>query len=346
MPFVDKPSCRGRSTPCSGPTMKELAEQVYWYDSLTSCQAAACEELQCRLEFQGTLVKGLDDRNTFVRFLRARQWNIDKAEAMYLNMRSWREKAGVDKLYKEFEYPELQAVRTYYPHFYHKTDVFGRPVYYELLGKVKLHKLMETTNLERFLKYHITACESFRCQKLRACSVAFGRDILTTTVILDLDGLGMKHLTPTVQTFMQSIFRIDQDYFPEHLGHMYIINAPFIFRSIWSLVKPLLDERTVKKISFLGSNYQQVLLEAIPSENLPRQYGGSSECSDLTRDVGPWSGWVCPLRMSQDQEKPGGTARDVSGKLSVFVDEADFEDELVKAVNQGLSVQTSIEVVA
>lgn len=39
-----------------------------------------------------------------------------------------------------------------------------------------------------------------------------------------------------------------QDYFPEHLGCMFIINAPLMFRAVWSFVKPFLDERTLAKI--------------------------------------------------------------------------------------------------
>ncbi len=43
-----------------------------------------------------------------------------------------------------------------------------------------------------------------------------------------------------------------QDYFPEHLGTMFIINAPMIFSAIWAVVNPLLEERTRKKIMVLG----------------------------------------------------------------------------------------------
>jgi hypothetical protein len=55
-----------------------------------------------------------------------------------------------------------------------------------------------------------------------------------------------------------------QDRFPEHLGALYVINAPFIFRSIWACVKPLLDERTVKKVHVLGTEYTGTLLAMIP----------------------------------------------------------------------------------
>lgn len=32
------------------------------------------------------------------------------------------------------------------------------------------------------------------------------------------------------------------------LGRIMIINAPMVFRGVWALIKPLLNERTQKKI--------------------------------------------------------------------------------------------------
>jgi hypothetical protein len=43
-----------------------------------------------------------------------------------------------------------------------------------------------------------------------------------------------------------------QNYYPEHLGTMYIINTPLIFSAIWSVVTSMLEERTRKKITVLG----------------------------------------------------------------------------------------------
>lgn len=36
---------------------------------------------------------------------------------------------------------------------------------------------------------------------------------------------------------------------------MFIVNAPFVFTGVWSVIKPWLDARTKDKIKILGSNY-------------------------------------------------------------------------------------------
>lgn len=54
---------------------------------------------------------------------------------------------------------------------------------------------------------------------------------------------------------MVPLFRLlaalDQDNYPEHLGEMFVINCPTVFSIIWSLVKPMLDERT-KWVASIG----------------------------------------------------------------------------------------------
>lgn len=45
-------------------------------------------------------------------------------------------------------------IKRLYPHFSHKTDVYGRPVHYELLGQLDLPGLMRLSTVERLIKHH------------------------------------------------------------------------------------------------------------------------------------------------------------------------------------------------
>ena len=58
----------------------------------------------------------------------------------------------------------------------------------------------------------------------------------------------LKHMSKNVRHFIQWILKVDQDYYPEYLKKMFIINAPTRFKEIWSIIKPWLDKRTQKKI--------------------------------------------------------------------------------------------------
>ncbi|OWZ69926.1 hypothetical protein AYX14_04708 [Cryptococcus neoformans] len=59
------------------------------------------------------------------------------------------------------------------------------------------------------------------------------------------------------------------------MGHMFIINAPYLFSTVWSLIKPWLDEATVRKIHILGKSYKAELQQYISAENLPVELGGT-----------------------------------------------------------------------
>jgi hypothetical protein len=93
-----------------------------------------------------------------------------------------------------------------------------------------------------------------------------------------------------VTSFVKQVTKIGQDYYPESLGTMFIINSPMLFSSVWSLIKPFLDEVTVKKIHILGSSYKKSLLEYIDEAALPSRLGGNCSCPGGCEksDVGPW----------------------------------------------------------
>ena len=43
--------------------------------------------------------------------------------------------------------------------------------------------------------------------------------------------------------------KVNQDYYPEMLHKMYIINSPWLFRSVWAIAKTWVDEHTSSKIT-------------------------------------------------------------------------------------------------
>ncbi|KAJ9515290.1 hypothetical protein QJQ45_006593 [Haematococcus lacustris] len=168
-------------------------------------------------------------------------------------------------------------------------DKYGRPVYIELLGGLDCGAMLKAAPLERIMKYHIWTWERMERQLLPACSRLVGHPVITATVIIDLAGLSLRNFTLTAQRLLSTIAKIDQDYYPEHLGTMFIINTSWFFTTIWAVVYPLLEERTRKKIIVLGSNYQDKLKELIPEENLPTFFGGLSPCPDKQSSQGLWT---------------------------------------------------------
>ncbi|GLC35857.1 hypothetical protein PLESTB_000513000 [Pleodorina starrii] len=262
--------------------------EAFWYLNLTPEQQLAHDKLLEHLKETRTLHQGHDDRFTLLRFLKARQWDVHRAAAMYQSMVKWRIEQRTDHVYETFTFPEREAVLRHYPHFYHKTDKYGRPVYVELLGQTDASKILEATTLERLMHYHVCDWENLQRKILPACSVLAGRPIITKSVILDLKGVTLKNFGSAAQKMLRNVVTIDQDYYCESLGQMFIVNTPTVFRMIWAMVNPLLEERTRRKIVILGSDFLPTVTQLVPLESLPACLGGKSQEPASLQDVGPW----------------------------------------------------------
>ncbi len=185
-------------------------------------------------------------------------------------------------------------VKAIYPHGYHKTDKNGRPIYIEQISKVNLTELFKITSEERMMKYYIKEYERLMKYIFPSCSKAMGKLVEQSLTILDMDGIGMSILGGKTKEFVKIASNIGQNYYPEMLGTMYLINTSFFFSAVWSLVQSFIDEKTRKKINVEKSSYQKKLLEMVDAENLPKFLGGSCECLHieggcLFSDQGPWN---------------------------------------------------------
>eukprot|EP01018_Ginkgo_biloba_P018134 Gb_24649 [translate_table: standard] len=272
---------------------------------LTADQEESLNRFRSALGGEGLIRKTHTDQD-LLRFLRARSFDVAKAKTMYETMLQWRIEIGADAIIEIFNFPEQKKMKEFYPHFHHKTDKLGRPVYIERLGKLQLDELLKITTMERMLLYHIKEWEILIDWKFPPCSKNAGRTINQSLTILDLKGVTMKHMSKQVRQFIQKISRVDQDYYPEYLGKMIIVNTPTTFKAIWAMIKPWLDKRTQKKIEVHGSNFTHKLLELVDSENLPEFLGGSCQCSggcELS-DAGPWNNGLYHVSSFYDNGKP------------------------------------------
>lgn len=228
------------------------------------------------------------DKHYLQRFLRARQHDLKKAEKMFLDHLAWRKDFGTDTILDDFVYNERDSFLALYPQGYHKVDKSGRPIYVQHLGQINLKALKNVTTEERMIKYHVQEYERALKYIFPACSKVRGHYISQTLAILDLKGVGLRHLNGDVKRILSSITTIDQNNYPETLGKTLIINAPAVFRAIWAIVKPMLDPRTQAKIEVCPADYMKVLIKWIDIENIPSYLGGKSNGS-LIDDIGPWN---------------------------------------------------------
>lgn len=63
-------------------------------------------------------------------------------------------------------------------------------------------------------------------------------------------------------------------YYPERLRRVFVINQPWTLSLLWTVVEPLLDPNTRKKVTFIKK--QDVLLNYFDKDSLLCDFGGTS----------------------------------------------------------------------
>ena len=91
----------------------------------------------------------------------------------------------------------------------------------------------------------------------------------------------MRMFTAEARKLVKTSSSIGSDNYPETMNRMFIINAPFMFRAAWSVIKGFLDKKTIAKISIHGDNYTTELFEVVDPDNVPEYLGGNCTCEHL-----------------------------------------------------------------
>jgi len=218
-------------------------------------EAAALAQFKRRI--QGLqLVKHHDDDAAFLRFLRARKYDIEKSFVLFDNCLKWRASYHPETVTLEMCPREKEAAKG----FLIGRDRTGRPCFLLFPGR---HDPKNADNQEcvRALVYHIELAVSMMGPGVEQC-----------VLVVDFDGWSMKNTDHDLDKMMIDTI---QNCYPERLGAAYLLNAPTIFKMAWIVIKPWLDKRTTSKIRFVTNHEtRDDLREDITLDTLPVRYGG------------------------------------------------------------------------
>ena len=180
----------------------------------------------------------------------------------------------------------------YYPRCYHKTDKLGRPVYIELISRVKYNEVFDYLSEEEIIEVNLKEYENYVNHKLPMCSKAVGKPVEQSFTLVCVKDVDVKFVMK-VKKFLEKLTFTSQNYYPEMLGHLFILNSGSVFKTIWFLIKGFIDERTRKKITIEGTDFHKKILEYVNEDDLPSFFGGKCDCKEyggcIESDIGPWN---------------------------------------------------------
>jgi hypothetical protein len=201
---------------------------------------------------------GYDNPDVLIlRWLRSRKWNVHASVNQIIETLKWRRDWGVQELVasgeKAISQEEIATGKTYFMGH----DRVGRPV-------CCIHP-------KEHIKGQFSHDDS---EKLTVFCVETYRKLLkppieSVTVIFDMGGCESKNMD-----FHQVKFLIHllDNYYPDSLGLILILNFPWVLGKSWTLIKSWLNPSVQKKVRFIHSEGE--LAEFIDPSVLPKRLHG------------------------------------------------------------------------
>ncbi|ODM90665.1 Retinaldehyde-binding protein 1 [Orchesella cincta] len=209
----------------------------------------------------------LQDDKFLIRFLRARKFDINKTVSLinhYYNMRLENAELFENLCPESVSHvlsQEIQAVLQ-------KRDSQGRQVFVFRAGKWD-PDLVSLDDI--FRSNYIFLEEMTSSEETQICGV---------TAIVDFEGMGFYQARQFTPKHAIRMVQIIQNSFPCRFQEFHMVNQPYVFSLLFSIVKPFLNEKIKKRIYFHGRDLTS-LHKSINPEVLPDFLGGNSSISGI-----------------------------------------------------------------
>ena len=225
------------------------------------------------------------------RLLKSSNFNLKNAQQKLINYIKFSLDFHIFDI-KLQDFPNLDKIKLFYPHNFHKTTFTGEPIFIQILGELKINEINKILNEPLLTKYIVYKLQELEKIIFPGCSEKYKIKIDKVFCIIDLLGLTTSLMSKKIYYFIKKQIDIVTNYFPGILGSLYFINTSLIFRTFWTGWKYLYDYRTRNRIKLLGFQYKDELLKKISEKNLPKFFGGLCNCNPygcLFSNEGPWN---------------------------------------------------------
>ncbi|CAG7731708.1 unnamed protein product [Allacma fusca] len=210
-----------------------------------------------------------------LRWLRARDLNVENAEKMLRKSISWRQENNVDELSKDLIWDE--KLLTSLPLRLGLRDKDGTLVAIIPFGRWDLKAMIKDGYEDKMLQYILKYLEIFskHMQSLEKDNIQ-----TQATIVFDLEQFSLKQvMSQQAVRFIVEFLKLFDANYPERMKAAFIVSVPKIFEIFWPMVYPILSPRTLSKIHVFGGGpdqWRSKLRENIGSDELPSDFGGSN----------------------------------------------------------------------
>lgn len=226
------------------------------------------------LDLQYALFAGFRNEHIdtpILRFIIARKLDVDATLHMLLKCWDWRVNVhpvdkylleGDGKLYMRHAKSELIDAFRLNQIYLRGYDRERRPLVFVQVCRHFRH-LCPDHDFERVI------CLIFEWTKLR---LEESKGVNKGSILFDMTAFSLKNADLHAVKFLASAFEAN---YPEYLGVILIHKAPWIFGTVWRIIRPWIDQRVASKIHFTYT--LDDLKQYINVENIPSKLGGKDD---------------------------------------------------------------------
>jgi len=269
---------RARFSPLEGVTLTLVVHEVT-FSSSSGGEQEGLGPSDAPLSPQGSEASGEaeddesanngDDGEIPQRFIDGCDGNMVEARRRWDATRKWRREEGVDRILNEKQ-PHFFKIKECYPHYHAGRGKNGHVCFWERPGDLQLEELSRCgIATDDLVRHWIFTTEYQWVVLLKNDQTA------KSIAVIDVKGTGLMDLAGTRLDYIKRTVAFANHHYPERSHVVYIVNAGWVFTSIWSIVRPWVHPNTQRKVSgpprssspllFLSSSLSQY------HANLPRE---------------------------------------------------------------------------
>ncbi|GAA0139908.1 hypothetical protein LIER_01365 [Lithospermum erythrorhizon] len=194
------------------------------------------------------------------RYLKARNWNVNKATKMLKASLKWRLEYKPDEIRWDDVSSEAETGKIYRANY---KDKSGRPVL------VIRPRCENSKSVKDQIKHFVYCMES--------AILNLPPDQEQMVWLIDFHGFSLSNISIKVT---RETAHVLQEHYPERLGVAVLYDAPKIFEPFWMMAKPFLEPKTANKVKFVYSGDQNTIRtrdELFNMDQLEAVFGGKAE---------------------------------------------------------------------
>ncbi|KAI3909535.1 hypothetical protein MKW98_013952 [Papaver atlanticum] len=221
-------------------------------------QEMAVSKMRELVETQGIPTQKFVDQ-TFLRFLKAKSMNPEKAAKMFVEREKWREEFVPLGFIPESEIADQLGDKKIY--LQGLTKIRQQPFLFCKGSRYFTSASKEPLQFKKFIVYLF--------DKAIASSFRDGKEVGNEKITAAVDLKGFPYKSIDARGFTITI-HVLKAYYPGRLGKMYMLNDPGFFVSLWKMFSVFLDKDIQEKIIFMSSeNEKENFIKEIGEEILP-----------------------------------------------------------------------------